>query len=736
MVRMTQLEMVAARGIPQNGCVRGLLHAEAPAVAATEATATHQAPEEKALLPQHHVKVRVEPAAGSGRSGDVSASSSTSTSCGLGCWAPGWLQPLASEKAYAVLHGLLGMSSFVLGSYFVGTISTLEKRFNIPSRTTGLIYGASEMGSTVSVLALSYLGSRGHKPRWVAAGTLLVAASCLLRVLPHLLYGPGQDALTLTVEHGAPDVVATALHSGGTTAAGSKTRLCGAPDGVDAGVGGVGEWCGQRGGAAALAPAAILFLANALTGVGNSLYYTLGLAYMDDNARRSQSPILLAVSQCLRMLGPTLGYLLASYALRLYVAPDLTPVIDSNDPRWIGAWWLAWAPLGALELALAAALCLFPRQLPAAARRRARQPSPPQPTLQHQQQPPKTSFKDFRQAVSRLLRNKVLMLNTISTVCFMFGYVGYWTFMPKYMETQFRQSASRASLITGSVGLGFTAAGLVLSSVYISRAKPSARALAAWNVAVELLDVAVHLAKPFLGCPSDDLQGAWDPRHHTWNMTSACNAACGCGPRVQYAPVCSADGAATFFSACHAGCQDSAIINGTLTFSGCGCLPGGLAVEGSCPASCAASFGAFLALHCLTSFLVATGRAGNLLLQFRCVNEADKALSIGFAEVLLCALAFAPGPVVYGALLDSACLVWGESCGERGNCWLYDGQTLRYLLNFTAAGFLVAGTLLDVGVWYHVKGLQIYDDDCHEKQRGGPHKQQAADKPRGAVDAT
>ncbi|XP_049940041.1 solute carrier organic anion transporter family member 74D-like [Schistocerca serialis cubense] len=722
---MTQLEMVASRGIPQNGCVRSLLREEAANLT------TDDAPEEKALLPQADVRVRIETTAA-----DLCSSTGVvSTSCGLGSWAPRWLQPLASDKAYAVLHGLLGMSSFVLGSYFVGTISTLEKRFNIPSRTTGLIYGASEMASTVSVLALSYLGSRGHRPRWVAAGTLLVALSCLLRLLPHALYGPGHDALRLTVEHGSPDVVATALHSGGGTTAATKTSLCGAVgEGSDA------ESCGQRGGAASLAPAAILFLANALTGVGNSLYYTLGIAYMDDNARRSQSPILLAVSQCLRMLGPTLGYVLASYALRQYVAPDLTPVIDSNDPRWIGAWWLAWAPMGVVELALAAALCLFPRQLPATARRKARAPTPPHLQQQQQQQQlPKTSFKDFRQAVLRLLRNKVLMLNTISSVCFMFGYVGYWTFMPKYMETQFRQSASRASLITGSVGLGFTAAGLVLSSVYISRAKPSARALAAWNVAVELLDVAVHLAKPFLGCPSDDLRGAWDPAHHSWNMTSECNAGCLCGPHVKYAPVCSADGAATFFSACHAGCQDSAILNGTLTFSRCSCIPGpggGHAVEGACPASCAASFGDFLALHCLTSFLVATGRAGNLLLQFRCVKEADKALSIGFAEVLLCALAFAPGPVVYGALLDSACLVWGESCGERGSCWLYDGKTLRYLLNFTAAGFLIAGTLLDVGVWYHVKGLQIYDEDYHEKKRSKSHQSEASDKPHDAVDVT
>jgi len=38
----------------------------------------------------------------------------------------------------------------------------------------------------------------------------------------------------------------------------------------------------------------------------------------------------------------------------------------------------------------------------------------------------------------------------------------------------------------------------------------------------------------------------------------------------------------------------------------------------------------------------------------RCVAEDDKSASIGFTEVLLCALAFVPGPIVYGILLGNS----------------------------------------------------------------------------------
>lgn len=42
----------------------------------------------------------------------------------------------------------------------------------------------------------------------------------------------------------------------------------------------------------------------------------------------------------------------------------------------------------------------------------------------------------------RLLMNATLMFNNISTLFYIFGYLPYWTFTPKYIETQYRQSAS------------------------------------------------------------------------------------------------------------------------------------------------------------------------------------------------------------------------------------------------------------------------------------------------------
>jgi hypothetical protein len=67
---------------------------------------------------------------------------------------------------------------------------------------SGTIASALDIATLFSAFILAYLGNRGHKVRWVATGALLVGLSCFLRLLPHLMFGPGQDALALTVEYG------------------------------------------------------------------------------------------------------------------------------------------------------------------------------------------------------------------------------------------------------------------------------------------------------------------------------------------------------------------------------------------------------------------------------------------------------------------------------------------------------------------------------------------------------
>lgn len=66
---------------------------------------------------------------------------------------------------------------------------------------------------------------------------------------------------------------------------------------------------------------------------------TLGIPFIDDNVASRESPIYIAITIGVRILGPAAGFILGSFCTRMYV--DLTdPGLNTSDPKWVGAWYL------------------------------------------------------------------------------------------------------------------------------------------------------------------------------------------------------------------------------------------------------------------------------------------------------------------------------------------------------------------------------------------------------------
>lgn len=61
------------------------------------------------------------------------------TSCGLGSWRPQWLQLFASPVFFMINFSLIGVIQGMTGTYFVGSMSTLEKRYAFDSKISGFI---------------------------------------------------------------------------------------------------------------------------------------------------------------------------------------------------------------------------------------------------------------------------------------------------------------------------------------------------------------------------------------------------------------------------------------------------------------------------------------------------------------------------------------------------------------------------------------------------------------------
>lgn len=52
---------------------------------------------------------------------------------------------------------------------------------------------------------LAYYAGKSHRPRWIGFGLLTTVIFCCLTALPHFLYGPGDQALSLTQEYARMD---------------------------------------------------------------------------------------------------------------------------------------------------------------------------------------------------------------------------------------------------------------------------------------------------------------------------------------------------------------------------------------------------------------------------------------------------------------------------------------------------------------------------------------------------
>lgn len=310
-----------------------------------------------------------------------------------------------------------------------------------------------------------------------------------------------------------------------------------------------------------------------ILGIGNTLYYSLGQSYLDDNTKKTNTPLMLAYAYSLRMFGPMLGFVLAYVFLNMYIDPTMTPVIKNTDPRWLGAWWLGWIVLGIAMILISSLIGFFPRNMPkrgSAARSeegerianekdgesnglvevKLIEEKPPQAMTEEPAHNEKPKLRDFPVALKRLLMNKLLMFNILSGVFYILGSGGYITFLAKYLEVQFNKAKSDSTIVAGPLSLLGMIMGLMGSGYIIAKKKPHPSKLLGWNVFIGFAYLIGQFCYLFLSCADDHIP---IPVNGQLNLTRDCNFNCNCDG-APYSPVCHEPSGTTFFSACHAGC--------------------------------------------------------------------------------------------------------------------------------------------------------------------------------------
>ncbi|KAG0410911.1 hypothetical protein HPB47_011975 [Ixodes persulcatus] len=583
--------------------------------------------------------------------------------CGLGSCRPKILQRLANPRVFFVVYSVMGILQGAYKTYFVGTLSTIERRFAMSSKTTGIILIADNLSPIIINLIAGYYASRISRPKLMGIGALMVVLSCLLSIVPYLVYGP-------------------ALHILSSNPAELLARK--QPDNLLCSAAGKHHDCAPGSAADSYVPFALFFVANFINGFGGSTFFIVGSSYMDDNIQKKNSPMYFGMGFAFRLLGPVLGFLTAGICLRFYEDPFHDPGITPRDPRWVGAWWMGYI-LFAMGLALVALpMMLFPRILPSGKHYK----------VNNLQKLSKSKSKDGLKTENG---------------------------PEKHPFINFAICKGGAKVVTTMVGI-------MVGAVAVHRLRPRPTILAGYSALVEIALTAGFIAMMFIGCDNPIVAGVSPGTNATTSLVAACNVNCDCTTQI-YEPVCSSDKLTSFFSPCHAGCKDVSMSPSNQTvYSNCSCIATAVAeassyvTPGLCGSTCN-KLSLFLMIVIAGQLLGSTGRIGSMLIYLRCVDPIDKSMALGTTSSLLNMFAFIPYPLVYGAILDSSCLVWEEKCGRRGNCWLYDIEKLRFSLHLITVVFLAVASLCYVAVvFFSGRITNFYEDDLEEeKGEEDPH---------------
>ncbi|XP_014208402.1 solute carrier organic anion transporter family member 3A1-like [Copidosoma floridanum] len=652
--------------------------------------------------------------------------------CGWGPFKPAWLQVFATKQMFLVIFCATWVLQGMYSTYFVSVITTIEKLFQIQSKTTGLIMSATEIGQIGSSLLLTYYGGQGHRPRWIAWGMVLFAVSSFTCSLPHFIFG---DQLIKQNE---------LLFNGGTLSGDVNgtnfslpipANLCKYADRNDNAS--INSWSvyahhEQRTDTDAYCKGdfladrqiqkkivtivlAIFFVSLLGVGMGQTTVYTLGIPYIDDNVAGRESPLYFAITIGVRILGPAMGFMLGSLCTMVYVDLSSNPPITPSDPRWMGAWWLGLVLISSLLILVSVGMFAFPTRLP-------KSRTPPKRIGDSK----KPSLTDFPKSVKRLLKNDILMLRTASSVLHLLPIAGLYTFLPKYLESQFRLAAHNANFVSGIGGILVMGLGIIVSGFFIIKFKPNARFVAAW-IAFTAVAYAIGMGiLMFVGCTMNDFTGITTNGQGISKFDPVCDTTCECDQN-KFSPICGVDGK-TYFSACHAGCSNYTVSDGrVVNFTDCQCIGAGAANQslrlpaampgtaktGYCPLDCN-NFYIYVGLFSLFVFIHSTSEVGSMLLILRCVDPRDKAMALGLIQFAIGLFGNVPCPVVYGAVVDSACLVWEWSCGERGACWLYDSNVFRMFFHGTTGSIMALAFLVDIIVFYRAGSINFVEDRDNE----------------------
>ncbi|XP_036179436.1 solute carrier organic anion transporter family member 4A1 isoform X3 [Myotis myotis] len=362
----------------------------------------------------------------------------------------------------------------------------------------------------------------------------------------------------------------------------------------------------------------VFMLGQFLHGAGATPLYTLGVTYLDENVKSSYSPVYIAIFYTAAILGPAAGYLIGGALLNVYTEIGQRSI------------WL-------------------------------------------------------------LLKNPVFILLCLAGATEATLIAGMSTFGPKFLESQFSLSTSEAATLFGYLVVPAGGGGTFLGGFFVNKLKLRGSSIIKFCLTCSLTSLLAILVF-FAHCPNVPMAGVTAHRNGSvlpeghLELTAACNAACSCGAG-HYSPVCGSDGL-MYYSPCHAGCLEVAPPGpgGQKVYRDCRCVLQnfssgfGHATAGKCTSTCQSKPLLLVFIFVVITFTFLSSIPA-LTATLRCVGDQQRSFALGIQWIVVRTLGGIPGPIAFGWVIDKACLLWQDQCGQQGSCFLYQNATMsRYML--------------------------------------------------------
>uniref|UniRef100_A0A1A9WM39 Solute carrier organic anion transporter family member n=1 Tax=Glossina brevipalpis TaxID=37001 RepID=A0A1A9WM39_9MUSC len=573
-------------------------------------------------------------------------------------------------------------------------ITTIEKRFGLRSRQTGLVASGYDIASSICLIPVTYFGGRvnSSKTRIIAIGLLFLGLGSLIFSIPHFLIGHYRVTIaeTNTCSHQKDTVNKTILQYD------NETMITNGIVNDDYENPSWFVW--------------VFFIAQMLHGAGASPLFTLGVTYIDENVSKKMSSVYLGIYYTMAMMGPAIGYVVGGQLLLVYtdfLYTDSNELgLTSGSKAWIGAWWVGFLIAAILCFLLAIPISGYPKLLPGAEKLQQQKSSEAYNdnkmcTNAHQRTSSNyTKLKELPSATAVLLKNPTFFFLNLAGASEGMIIAGFAAFLPKQIENQFSISPVWSALIMGLITIPTGGGGTFLGGYLIKKFDLSCADI------IKFCLIATATATAFtscflLSCPNLEFAGITIDYHknQTYNDTSfnsdqlefACNINCSCNRDI-YDPVCGIDGV-MYYNACFAGCSDESVTNDDIkSYVECDCIRPDSnlnhtsnfeAVNLICSSKC--SYLPTFVILCFALMLftfLATMPA--LSATLRCVYDDQRSFALGIQWIKVRLLGTIPAPMIFGALIDETCIFWQQQGDDlqSGACLVYE----NFYMSNTAIG--------------------------------------------------